>query len=330
VNNSGLIIWGLIWRALGKGKILHLNWILSYISGKGIKNNIRAYVIILWIKILKVLNSKIVWTMHNKIPHETKNEELVLNLRNFLIKNCDKIIIHCNSSKKIINEVISDKKIKEKVKYIPHGNYIGNYQLTTDNLRGKFDISNDDFVFLFLGHIRPYKNIKILIEVFKRLELSTAKLLICGKPIDFCLKKDIMNMVEENKDIIFISKFIPDDKIVKYLNTGDVLVLPYDKKSVLNSGAIYMGLSYGIPVIAPNIGTVKDMGEKEFIFNYDYQNIEEHRMALKKTMTNCYKESIRNKERYIGLKNKAFSYVKKENDWKNSIDKLRNIYKVIG
>lgn len=133
-----------------------------------------------------------------------------------------------------------------------------------------YAIEESDLVFLSLGLIKEYKNIDVLIEAFNNIDyIANIKLLIVGKPDNDQLKREILNKVSNNDDIIIDFKFIPDQDIVKYLNTCDCMVTPYSLSSSLNSGVIYLSLSYKKPVISSAIGTVEDLKDKNYIFQYD-------------------------------------------------------------
>ncbi|AGB42267.1 glycosyltransferase [Halobacteroides halobius DSM 5150] len=307
-------------------KVFHFNWVLKRATGKEIDSYIQTYKLITWLKILQKIDRKIIWTMHNKVPHKFDNTSLVYKFREFMIRNSDRIIIHCTESKEILKQYLSVEDFEHKVRYIPHGHYIDNYQKTDDDFRKEFNIAKDDFVFQFLGQIQPYKNIDLLIKVFNDLKLKKSKLLICGRPANDNLKQKLKKLTNKNNNIIFIPKFIPNNQIVKCLNTGDVSVLPYNKQSVLNSGSIYLALSYKQPVITSQIGTVKDMEGRDFIFSYNYETRDEHYNNLKHKMKDCYNLAKDNKDNFSKLGIEAYDYLQQNNSWDNIIKNLYNIY----
>lgn len=95
------------------------------------------------------------------------------------------------------------------------------------NLRASLGIDNEDFVFLFSGRIVPQKGIMELIQAFEILRNrnpnSKLKLLIIGAS-GFAENTD-KNHPPNDKDIIF-SGYIAYTEIWKYLNLGDVAILP--------------------------------------------------------------------------------------------------------
>lgn len=49
---------------------------------------------------------------------------------------------------------------------------------------------------------------------------------------------------------------VPDDRMQVFLRAADVLVLPY--RDVLTSGSAILGMTFGLPVIAPRIGCLPE------------------------------------------------------------------------
>ena len=58
-----------------------------------------------------------------------------------------------------------------------------------------------------------------------------------------------------------------------YLKCADVLVAPYNKESSLNSGTLWMAMSYKKSMILPRIGCVKDIPNyNDLLYVYNYEN----------------------------------------------------------
>ncbi|HXC35986.1 MAG TPA: glycosyltransferase, partial [Candidatus Acidoferrales bacterium] len=59
-----------------------------------------------------------------------------------------------------------------------------------------------------------------------------------------------------DSQIIKRIEFIPDDETERYFKAADVLVLPYTH--IFQSGVLFLGYSFGLPVIATDVGSLKD------------------------------------------------------------------------
>jgi glycosyltransferase involved in cell wall biosynthesis len=51
-------------------------------------------------------------------------------------------------------------------------------------------------------------------------------------------------------------EYVPDEQTELYFKAADVLVLPYTH--IFQSGVLFLGYSFGLPVIAADVGSLKD------------------------------------------------------------------------
>ena len=51
-------------------------------------------------------------------------------------------------------------------------------------------------------------------------------------------------------------EFVPDAETEIYFKAADVLVLPYTH--IFQSGVLFLGYNFGLPVLAANVGSLKD------------------------------------------------------------------------
>ena len=62
-------------------------------------------------------------------------------------------------------------------------------------------------------------------------------------------------------------EYVPDEATELYFKAADVLILPYSH--VFQSGVLFLGYSFGLPVIAADVGTLREEiidGETGFVF----------------------------------------------------------------
>jgi glycosyltransferase involved in cell wall biosynthesis len=57
------------------------------------------------------------------------------------------------------------------------------------------------------------------------------------------------------QNIIERIEFVPDDETEIYFKAGDVLVLPYTH--IFQSGVLFLGYNFGLPVVASDVGSLK-------------------------------------------------------------------------
>lgn len=247
-------------KNLIKLDILHMHWPEYFLSFKSTRKAYIAFIALL-IKLLltKLFNGKIIWTVHNLKSHENHHPFLSKLFYRLYPKLCDGFIflskVSLNQAKEL--HLINNKS---KTAIIPHGHYKDIYKTTNKiEARSKLDISNSNTVFGFLGLIRPYKNVPILIEVFSAANIKNKFLLIAGACNFQNLLEIINDKTRNKKDIKFINKFLNKDELEIYISAMDVVVLPFN--NITNSGSVLLALSMGKKVIAPNLGSLKEIQE---------------------------------------------------------------------
>jgi glycosyltransferase involved in cell wall biosynthesis len=96
-------------------------------------------------------------------------------------------------------------------------------------------------------------------------------LIIAGRP-DSCegywkaIRESIREDVQGGR-VLLRAEFIPDDETEVYFKAADVLVLPY--REIYQSGVLFLGHSFGLPVLAADVGSLKGEivdGETGFVF----------------------------------------------------------------
>lgn len=218
------------------------------------------------------------------MPHDYAEQKQVQNVR-WLADFCDRIILLSDASRKYLPNC---RKNGKKAIYVPHINYIDAYPKTNTDIRKDYGINEESVVFSFLGKLRPYKNIDLIIDAFIELDLPNAYLLIAGPIQDSRFNNDLLRQADKNDRIIIDLGHISNGEMEAYLQASDVLLLPYNKTSSMNSGAMVMAFSYGRTVIVPQIAMAEDIVDEGIAFIYDYSTDEENYKNLKAEMAKAY------------------------------------------
>jgi beta-1,4-mannosyltransferase len=155
---------------------------------------------------------------------------------------------------------------------IPHGHYRDCYPNPISKERAKKELGllTDKKILLFMGMIKPYKNCDALIKEFSEAKLNDYILVIAGKPETPKYKEQLEALAEGQDNILMRLEFIPDDQLHVFMSAADTVILPY--KSILNSGALLLALSFNKPVIAPHIGAFVELQNElgsQWIYSYD-------------------------------------------------------------
>lgn len=301
-------------------KLLHLNWFENLDDSSVAsmwKSYFRKLVVLAAVKFGK---KKLVWTMHNRLSHEKKSGKLSRALTQKIVSQADAIVIHSAVSKEILENQYPN--LNAKIVHIPHPDFVDVYGPMIPESTEKKDAK---LKLLFLGAIKPYKNIELLIEVAKKFPESV-HLTIAGNPNSEPYRSDLQNLAKDTSNITLKLKFIPDDELPKFIHESDLLILPYSLESSLNSGTVILGFSYGRPVICPKIGTIDDLGADEDVFDYSYSSQSEHLQALEKQVQKAITLYQSNPTSLIEKGHRMRELVLKKNNKQDVTDSLINLY----
>ena len=245
--------WELLFHFLKENsKIVHFQWVWPNESS------------LRFLKFLKYLGFKIVYTAHNILPHENKTLETIKNYEKWY-KTVDKIIVHSQNNKK---EIISIFNLDEnKIAVIPHGNYDFFLQkkISKNKARKRLNIPFNKKVILFFGAIRKYKGLEYLIKAFKKMAnlRNDVILIIAGRfgyeDKDTNFFKKLFYELNIQKKVIFRPQYISFEEVNDYFITADIIVLPYIK--TYQSGIVQLAYAFGKPVIVTKTGGLPEVVE---------------------------------------------------------------------
>lgn len=305
----------LVYRRSQRYKILHIHWPEFRINIRFPYHRQISYrLFILTIRLAKTMGFKIVWTVHNIVPHEIHTSD-DLKAAIYLSQKTDVKIVHSQATIDRMEQLGLDI---QRTNIIPHGNYIGVYseKITRERARQKLNIARDDVVILFFGLIRSYKGLDYLLDTFIKLDASNKRLVIAGRCFDDSLRKKIIS-AQKDHNINFYEGYVGDQDVAMYFIASDVVCMPF--KSITTSGSVLLALSFGKPIIAPRVGTLVDL-PKNVGYLYDPQ----HRPELEKSL----QKAINDKANLKKLGNNARKYAETLS-WNKIAEQTYKVYEEV-
>ena len=222
----------------------------------------------------KLLGKETLLTVHNVNTQERDSADSWWN--RFTLRSqyrlVDHLFVHTERMK---HELIGQFQVPpEKVSVIPFGinNAVPDTTLSAKEARKRLGIELGDRAILFFGNIAPYKGLEFLLEAFGLIMAAggSYRLIIAGNPKNCA---DYWSTIREqlsqhvNRDRILQKiEFVPDEETEVYFKAADVVVLPY--RHIFQSGVLSLGYSFGVPVIATDVGALRDdiiEGETGFV-----------------------------------------------------------------
>lgn len=214
--------------------------------------------------IYKLLGKRLIFTAHNVNAGKRDGNDSVWNRISLLsqYRLSDHIFVHTKLMKQELMEEFS--VIDSKITVIPFGinNTLPDSGLTKAESRQRLGIKKDDKTVLFFGNIAPYKGVEYLAKAMTELisRDPSYRLVIAGRPKGSEeYWAGIRNEIERagiRDQVIEKIEYIPDEEVEVYFKSADLLVLPYTH--VFQSGVLFLGYSFGLPVLASDVGSLKE------------------------------------------------------------------------
>lgn len=253
------------YAATGRPKIFHILW----------NNKFEAFDRVFLMLYYKVLGKKIAFTAHNINAARRDGNDSWFNRATLRsqYRLADRLFVHTENMR---NELVSEFAPEpERVTTIPFGinNSVPDTELTLEQAKERLGIRPSEKAILFFGRITPYKGLEYLVRAFRQLTDRSRDycLILAGRP-DNCesywndLRAEIDQLLP-NTHIVLNCGYVPDADVEVYFKAADALVLPY--RDIYQSGVLFLGQSFGLPVLATDVGSLRsdiEEGWNGFLF----------------------------------------------------------------
>jgi len=218
----------------------------------------------------KIFGGKLVWTIHNKMPHNDRYYKGNFLLRKWMAQRADLLHVHCATA---VNEMSDFFEIpKNKFVVIPHPEFPAKLipraaAVEALNQRFHLNLKNSHKVYLNFGNISRYKRLQELATIFKSLD-SNKKLIIAGpvKKGHMVEYKKLKEIQKDSGNIHIIPQFISEECVAEFFNAADYTVFNY--KEILTSGGIELAKSYRKKMILPLKGCLKELKDQPDVISF--------------------------------------------------------------
>ena len=256
----------------------YLNWFENMPHGKWHKNVLsfaKRLLILGWLKYKKI---PIIYVAHNLALHNSNGARFADTLIRLCLKNAAVVGQTVSCTKTMFLEK-RNIRIPDTVKCMLLS--IPNYEVE-DVYRPNTDILQDGhrLKVLNFGMVRPYKNIEAIIELAKRFPQIDFRV-VGNAALDY--GEELLRKADGVENITFLFKYVSDEELNEEILNCDLVLLPYHKESMLNSGALRHASILGRSVVCPIIGNSYELNHDGYYF-YDYASDAQHLEQL----TECF------------------------------------------
>jgi beta-1,4-mannosyltransferase len=245
VTNIGKMLW---FSRRGFG-IVHLHWLYVFPFPLVMKG---------FYYFCRVLGLKIIWEMHNILPHKFKRKDILAG--KWFYERVDGVIYHSKADIERAEKAFGTM-VKKMNLVVPHGNFNDSYEnkIGRAEARERLKIPADKKVILCFGFIRKNRGYEHLIEATR--DMDDTVVVIAGSLLEKATYENLLEYQKEAPNVRIFAKWIPDEEVQVFFNACDIVVLPYTQ--ITTSGVIPLAYSFSRPVVTSAIGGIKDVVNKE-------------------------------------------------------------------
>ena len=245
--------------AIGASAILHLHW-TSEVLSESLDEEDASKRVTEFIQELHDLRREgiyVVWTVHNVLPHRCPYPGVEAQLREELADLAD--VLHVMAGDTIAETSAHYSLPEEKVIEVPHPSYIGAYPNFMERPSARFELGYEpsDLVVGMVGSIQPYKGLsEFALAVEHEMQRDPdLRALVAGIPGGDEESRRLVTELQSASHLALVARQLSDAEIATVVLALDAVVLPY--RVSLNSGAALLALSFGVPIVAPAIGSLR-------------------------------------------------------------------------
>jgi glycosyltransferase involved in cell wall biosynthesis len=256
-----------LWRERGRVSMLHFHWDKLYYESSSRRPRFRE--LRSWLKVARyagllglarLLGYRIVWTVHEVVPHETRNRRRDVAAGAVLARASHAMMAHDEQTVERASQMLRIEP--DRVAVVPHGSYVGAYPVgrPREAVRSELGLDPSAFAFLAFGHLRRYKRLELLLDAFARLDDPDVALVIAGSPVwrirDLEWEARMFERLHAAADgdprIRLRLEFVPENQVTELHEACDAAVLA--RSDGWTSGSIILAMSEGMPVLAARRG----------------------------------------------------------------------------
>ena len=204
-----------------------------------------------------MLGLRLVWTVHNILPHEPifDDDEMA---RRMLIRRADAVI----ALNEYGRQEIKKKFATDVTAVIPPGVTVVGNPLGRNLARETSKLDQNLTTVIFVGRLARYKGVDVLLKALA-VPIPKLALRIAGECRDavyaegaHCCDAPITGA---GSDVLLELRPLSEEEYSAYLSRADFAIFPF--RSVTNSETVMTALSFGLPVLIPALDALSEFPE---------------------------------------------------------------------
>ena len=213
---------------------------------------------------LKLKKKKIIFTVHNVVPHE--KSPLDQWLTSMVLSFGNKFIVHTEDNREKLAKAFQIPEDRISVIHMPVHDMYPATILSDEEIRIKYQLPPAGPVLLFFGNIRPYKGLDTLIKAMPEIidVCPSAHLLVAGQSWGNWDKTygQIIRSLGLEDSVTAILDYVPMSEVANLFETSDLVVLPYIHFDA-QSGVGNVALAMKKPLVVTRVGGLEELVREE-------------------------------------------------------------------
>lgn len=200
----------------------------------------------------------VLWTVHNAFPHAGRRSEGYRQLYQLVAENAQIHLHHGRTSIRAIEARYPSAR-PSFIRTCPHGGYwqlLGD--ITPPDARRRLKLNGKGKILLVFGEVRDPRELLLILHATRAPEwhvLMAGRLPWPRNPLWAGMNR-LALLITANKWTI-VGDAIPDEKVDVYVKAADAVFIP--RYEALNSGNVFLGFTFGKPVIGPDVGNIGEV-----------------------------------------------------------------------
>jgi hypothetical protein len=197
----------------------------------------------------------LVWTVHNLYRHCMQNDRGFNDLYNLVAHYADVQIHHGNHSVELVRERFGDSGAVIRV--VGHGGYwnlLGG--LCRDEARKRLGVEKHSKLLLVFGTLRDSQEYEIALHAAR-----AGWYVLITSPLPYIRKRHRLQIWRQkwlaSNRVRVLAKTVPDNEVDMVVKACDAVLIA--RKDCLNSGNVFLGMTFGRAIIGPNVGNVGEV-----------------------------------------------------------------------
>ena len=244
---------------------MHIHWVFFFriaaVDRAAVVRRIAQTWFAFVLAVCKILGVRVVWTMHNLLPHDRVFHDDIA-ARRMLVSRSELVFAHSRASLQALEALGVQPRRSALVT-------LGPFEPTVDARAPRPPgAGRSTLRLLFFGHVLEYKGVEDLLEAMAGIpEKVAVRLQVVGNCPDSHLRRRLQELAESTRGRVALHLArIPEDELRDVLADCDVVVLPF--RRVTTSASAILALGYGRVVILPDVAAFAEVPREAAVFDH--------------------------------------------------------------